>query len=143
MTIDNSFYLLGLIVAISPAILMSLLGIRSLVGRQLSERATAIATEVSVLLGLSASLCILALMLVTGERHVEIELGNWVVLPLAEHDFHFHLKFVFDRLSVPFTILSFVLCGTIGAFTSRYLHREPGYNRFFVLYSIFLLGMIV
>ena len=80
-------------------------------------------------------------MLATGTRHVPIEIGNWVVIP--EQHFHFHLKFVFDRLSVPFAILSFVLCGTIGAFTSRYLHREPGYGRFFVFFALFQLGMIV
>ena len=55
-------------------------------------------------------------------------------------DYHFAVKFVFDRLSVPFVILSFVLCGTIGAFATRYMHREPGYNRFFVLFALFLLG---
>ena len=44
---------------------------------------------------------------------------------------------------MPFAILSFVLCGTIGAFTSRYLHRESGYDRFFVLFAVFLLGMII
>jgi NAD(P)H-quinone oxidoreductase subunit 5 len=36
-----------------------------------------------------------------------------------------------------------MLCGSIGAFAYRYMHREPGYNRFFVLYSIFLMGMII
>src|SRR5262249_43090286 len=46
-------------------------------------------------------------------------------------------------LSVPFAILSFALSGTIGAFASRYLHRERGFNRFFVLYAIFVLGMVV
>ena len=44
---------------------------------------------------------------------------------------------------MPFAILSFVLVGTIGAFASRYMHRERGYNRFFVLYALFLLGMVV
>ena len=53
------------------------------------------------------------------------------------------MKFVYDRLSVPFVILSFLLCGTIGAFATRYLHREPGYNRFFTLYAVFLLGMVL
>ena len=33
-----------------------------------------------------------------------------------------------------------MLCGTIGAFATRYLHREPGYNRFFVLYALFVAG---
>ena len=87
------------------------------------------------------AIAILALMLWTGQRNVPIEVGNWVVLP-QEH-FHFHLKFVFDRLSVPFAILSFVLVGTIGAFANQYLHRESGYGRFFLLYAVFLLGMIV
>ena len=40
-------------------------------------------------------------------------------------------------------ILSFVLCGTIGAFAIRYMHREPGYNRFFMLYAMFVAGMVV
>ena len=44
---------------------------------------------------------------------------------------------------MPFAILSFVLSGTIGAFASKYMHREPGFNRFFVLYAIFVLGMVV
>ena len=57
--------------------------------------------------------------------------------------YHFSVKFVFDRLSVPFAILSFVLSGTIGAFASKYMHRERGFNRFFMLYALFVLGMVV
>ena len=52
------------------------------------------------------------------------------------------MELVFDRLSVPFAILSFLLCGTVAAFATRYMHREQGYNRFFVLYAIFVLGMV-
>jgi len=40
-------------------------------------------------------------------------------------------------------VLTFLLCGIIGVFTSRYLHREPGYNRFFVMYAVFVLGMVM
>lgn len=57
--------------------------------------------------------------------------------------FHFTLKFVFDRLSVPFVIMTFVLCGVIGAFASRYLHRDEGFHRFFIFFSFFQLGMIL
>ena len=67
-------------------------------------------------------------------------LGDWVAIP---HLYHFSVKFDFDRLSVPFAILSFVLSGTIGAFATKYMHRERGFNRFFVLYSLFVLGMEV
>jgi NAD(P)H-quinone oxidoreductase subunit 5 len=121
--------------------LLVLFGGTSLLNRPLSERALARATETSVFVGLLAAITIVVLMLATGVRNVPIEIGDWVVIP--EQHFQFHLKFIFDRLSVPFVILSFVLCGTIGAFTSRYLHREPGYGRFFVFFALFLLGMIV
>ena len=42
-----------------------------------------------------------------------------------------------------FLILALVLCGTVAHFASKYLHRERGYNRFFVLYAVFVLGMVV
>ena len=57
--------------------------------------------------------------------------------------FHFTMKFVFDRLSVPFVIMTFVLCGVISAFASRYLHREEGFHRFFLFFAFFLLGMVL
>src|SRR5262249_4411079 len=82
---------------------------------------------------------ILGLMLATDRRHVPVGLGDWVAVP----HYHFSVKFIFDRLSVPFVILSFVLCGTIGAFASRYLHREPGFNRFFMLYAVFLVVIVL
>lgn len=141
MNADQTFFALGIVVVVSPAVLLAVLGLSSLFGFRLSERSTSRLTKTSVVTGLVAALGILTLMLTTGRRHVPIELGNWVVIP--EQHFHFHLKFTFDRLSVPFAILSFVLCGTTGAFTSRYLHREPGFHRFFVLFAIFLTGMIV
>ena len=141
MTLDTLFYTLGVTVVASPAALLFLFGVTALLDRPLSERTLARCTESAVFVGLLASIAIVALMLIAGIRYVPIEIGNWVVIP--EQQFHFHLKFIFDRLSVPFVILSFVLCGTIGAFTSRYLHREPGYGRFFVFFALFLLGMIV
>jgi NAD(P)H-quinone oxidoreductase subunit 5 len=39
--------------------------------------------------------------------------------------------------------LTFVLSGTIGAFASNYMHRERGYHRFFALFAVFMLGMVV
>jgi NAD(P)H-quinone oxidoreductase subunit 5 len=107
----------------------------------MSELSISRLTQLGVGCGLLGCFGILFLMLLTGYREVPIEIGNWISLE-TEH-FHFHLKFVFDRLSVPFAILSFVLCGTVGAFAKVYLHREPGYERFFLFYAVFLLGMVV
>jgi NAD(P)H-quinone oxidoreductase subunit 5 len=131
--------ILALIVAGAPIALLGILGLSALVGRRLSERTTSGIVQLAIFAGLFAALSILAIMLVNGERHIPIDVGNWVVVP----HYHFSLKLVFDRLSVPFVILSFILCGTIGAFASRYMHREPGFGRFFVLYALFLSGMVV
>ena len=141
MTLESTFQFLGLIVVASPAVLLVVLGLPMLIGKPLSESIQSNFTKASVMTGLSAAVVILGLMLVFDSRHVPIEFGNWVSIP-QEH-FHFHLKFVFDRLSVPFAILTFVLCGTVGAFASVYLHREAGYRRFFLFYAMFLLGMTV
>ncbi|MEQ9379744.1 MAG: proton-conducting transporter membrane subunit, partial [Pirellulales bacterium] len=141
MTVDMLFTGLGICVVAMPSLLLLVFGLTSLVNRPLSEQALARFTQTAVITGLCAAVAILLLMLGTGVRFVPIELGHWVVIP-QEH-FHFHLKFVFDRLSVPFCILTFVLVGTTGAFANRYLHREPGYLRFFVFYAVFLLGMVV
>jgi NADH-quinone oxidoreductase subunit L len=145
MNAETTLHILGIIVVASPALLVAVLGLTSLVGRPLRESAIESCTYASTMIGLLAAIAILFIMLATGNRHVPIELGNWVVIDLPDphHDFHFHLKFVFDRLSVPFVILSFLLCGVVGAFTSRYLHRETGYRRFYICYSFFTLGIIV
>jgi len=141
VTLETVLQFLGLIVVASPAVLLAALGLPMLTGLKLSESVQARLTKAGVVIGLLASVSILVLMLVTGSRHVPIELGNWV--SIEQEHFHFHLKFVFDRLSVPFAVLSFVLCGTVGAFAAVYLHREQGYARFFLLYALFLLGMVV
>ncbi|HVX14734.1 MAG TPA: proton-conducting transporter membrane subunit [Pirellulales bacterium] len=138
--VGQMLFLLGLLVVGSPLLMTCVSGISSLVGYRLSEETTTRLGFWAVVCGLLASVAILLIMLVGGSRHVAIELGHWAEIP---HLYHFSVKFVFDRLSVPFVILSFVLSGTIGAFASRYMHREPGFNRFFSLYSIFVLGMVV
>jgi NAD(P)H-quinone oxidoreductase subunit 5 len=114
------------------------LGISSLLDWRLAEETTSKMVYAATVTGLLAAVVVLVEMLIQGRRHVTIDLGYWVVIP---HHYHFSVKFIFDRLSIPFAILSFVLAGTIGAFASKYMHREPGFNRFFVLYAIFVLGM--
>lgn len=132
---------LGALVLAAPLALCTLLGASALLGHRWAEATVGRFVKSAVLTGLVASLAILALMLAFDTRHVQFELGNKIVVP-QEH-FHLTMKIVFDRLSVPFVVLSFLLCGTIGVFANAYLHREPGYHRFFLLYSLFLLGMIV
>ncbi len=130
---------LGLVVVAAPGLLLACLGLPALLGGKLGERTITRACQAATVAGLLAAVAILALMLAADRRHVAVRLGDWIAVP----PYHFAVTFVFDRLSVPFVILSFLLCGAIGAFASRYLHREIGFNRFFVLYAVFLVGMVL
>ncbi len=138
---DWLFHVLGVTTVVSPLCLLLCLGLTSLSGIKLGESIVSRLTQVAVAVSLFTALTIFAIMIRTNSRFVSIDIGDWVSIP--EQHFHFHLKFIFDRLSVPFLLLSLVLCGVVGAFTRRYLHRESGYHRFFLLYSIFLAGMVV
>lgn len=135
---ETSVRFLGLTVIGAPVLLLLLIGLATLCRYPLSERTIGRAVQTATVFGLLAALAILGLMLLSGDRHAPVELGSWVAIP----EYHFSVKLVFDRLSVPFAILSFVLCGTVGAFANRYMHREAGFHRFFVFYVLFLLGMI-
>lgn len=141
MTLDNFLMVLGALTVLAPALLVAVLGLPGLLGLKLSEKRISLFTSVCVLTGVISASSILACMLFTGIRLVEINVGNWSVIP--EEHFHFTVKFVFDRLSIPFVMMAFVLCGTIGAFARNYMHRDPGFSRFFTFYSFFLLGMVV
>jgi NADH-quinone oxidoreductase subunit L len=130
-----------LVVILAPTLLLACLGMASLLGLALHEQVIARLTQVAVILGATSAVAVLALMVAKDRPYVAVEVGNWVAIPAQ--NFHFHLKFDFNWLTLPFALLSFMLIGTVGAFSSLYLHREPGYQRFFLLYAMFLLGMVL
>lgn len=134
---DGLTNLLGLVIVGSPLALVAALGLASLAGRPLPERWTSRLVQASIVVALAAALWLLGWMLATGVRRVPIHVGHWIAMP----GYHFSIEFLYDRLSVPFVVLTLLLCGTIGAFATRYLHREPGYNRFFFFYAVFVAGM--
>ena len=144
-TTEQIMVFLELLVVAAPLVLVALLGIPSLLGSKLTEESTARACRIAIGVGLLCCLGVLGLMLFTGTRHAVLDLGNWVAIDdgARGHGPHFAVKFEFDRLSVPLAILSYVLCGTISGFAAKYMHREPGFNRFFVLFAVFLAGMVI
>src|SRR5262249_13126625 len=111
-------------------------GLPALLDLRPAERGTTRAVQIVNALGLLLSVLLAILLVVAGRESFTLVLGEWVLVP----HFHFDIKFLFDALSLSMVILSFVLCGTIGAFSGAYMHREPGFQRFHVLYALFVLG---
>lgn len=142
-TAERMLIILEVLVIAAPAVLVLLLGVATLLDSRLSEESTARACRLTVGVGLLACCGVLGAMIGTGTRHAVLDLGNWIELDgETGHRLHFAVKFEFDRLSVPLAMLSFILCGVISSFATKYMHREPGYNRFFTLFAVFLAGMV-
>ena len=137
----TGMHFFGSLVVAAPVLLVAILGLSMLFGFGLGERGIGRLTQRLVSISLLAACGMGISMFIAGEPQHTLNLGNWAELPI-EH-FHFTIKFLFDRLSVPFLILSLALCGVIGAFAARYLHRDEGFSRFFMLFAIFTLGMVL
>lgn len=122
-----------------PAALLFTLGAASLLSRPLTERLTSALAR--VVFGLTA----LALLIAAGlsvpleAQHHTISLGHWFVAGATS----FELRLLADPLSLTFSTLCVVLIGVVAVFSDRYLHREPGYNRYFVSLCLFSLGILL
>lgn len=135
----NIIEFLGWIALGAPLGLLIWFGLCGLFGKALSEAVIANVLRIALILGFFASCGVGVMLLATRQPQVPLPLGDWIV---TAH-YHFKVEFLFDLLSVSYLLLTYVLCGTIGAFSTRYLHKEPGYTRFFVLFVLFLEGMVV
>lgn len=126
-------------VVLAPGVVFALLSLSWLLGWVPGERL------VSTLTGGTFSLCALGVsglvwkLAASGSTPVVVTFGNW----FAVQDYRFPLVFIADRLSLPFLVMTVVLSGLIGQFSSTYLHREPGFFRFFVLLHLFAFGSLL
>ncbi|MBL9130128.1 MAG: hypothetical protein JNG86_02950, partial [Verrucomicrobiaceae bacterium] len=129
---------LGLTIVGMPVLLLGVFFAVFLMNKHLGEDWIGKIIQTTIALSLLAAVSAAGIMLWHRVAQHPIELGDWVITP------HYHLKFEFvlDLLSLSYVMLTLVLCAVIGAFSTRYLHRERGYERFFVLFALFLLGMV-
>ena len=128
-------------VVLAPGIAFGMLASLWLLGWTPSERV------LSWITGLTFSTCALGIAALvwtvasasSGAAVVTVTFGNWFVVG----DYHFPVVLMADRLSLPFLALAVVLSGLIGQFSATYLHREPGFVRFFLLLHLFAFGSVL
>jgi NADH-quinone oxidoreductase subunit L len=123
----------------SPALLLVLLGVASLVNRPLSERWTGLLAASSMALACLALLVAFIVYGVTRPGTQLLSYGAWT----TAYEGGIAIEFLVDRLSLAFAALSTAIAGVVSAFSNRYLHRESGYNRYFVLLAMFVTGMLL
>ena len=123
----------------APAALCALLGGTSILNRPLPERWIGRLASAAMLIAWLAFTAALVVYGVTrGSSHL-VSYGAWS----TSHDGGIALEFLVDRLSLAFAVLSVTIAGIVAAFSNRYLHRERGYHRYFVLFALFVTGMLL
>jgi len=123
----------------SPAVLLALLGGASLVNRPLPERWTGSLAGGAMTIAFAALSVALVVYGAAGTGTRLLSYGAWS----ASHEGGIAIEFLVDRLSLGFAALSAAIAGVVSAFSNRYLHRESGYNRYFVLLAMFVTGMLL
>ncbi len=76
----------------------------------------------------------------------ETENGRLVASPgnlFALGHYSFPMTLLADRTSFPMLALTVILTGLVGGFSFRYLHRERGFFRFFLLLHLFAFGSML
>jgi NAD(P)H-quinone oxidoreductase subunit 5 len=123
----------------TPAFVFVVLGAASLFNRPLPERGTGGLAAAAM-----ATSCLAFLVVLVARGFIQagprlLAYGEWS----TTHEGGIAIEFLVDRLSLGFAALSAAIAGIVSAFSNRYLHREPGYNRYFVLLAMFVTGMFL
>lgn len=90
-------------------------------------------------LGSLALLLVLDALAAIGGPPGQVILGTW----LASGDFAVKLSFTLDALALSVATLVAAIGAVTVRFSVNYLHREPGFHRFFMILSLFLAGMLL
>jgi NADH-quinone oxidoreductase subunit L len=123
----------------APALVLAALGGASLFNRELPERWTAGLAAAAMT---TSCVVFLAALIVHGIAQTGSQLVSYGEWSTAQKG-GIAIEFLVDRLSLGFAALSAAIAGIVSAFSNRYLHRESGYNRYFVLLAMFVSGMLL
>lgn len=122
----------------APALLAAALGLPSLVAGPWREGWIGRATRWTLFVCLAA-LAAAGLAYAAGPRTpVVLRLGDWF-----SEGGGFAFDLLIDGWSLGFAALSVVICGIVSSFSYRYLHREEGFHRYFVLLVAFVGGILL
>ncbi|WP_428267804.1 proton-conducting transporter membrane subunit [Haliangium sp.] len=117
---------------IAPWMAFCIIGLLTWFRRPFGERATTTITGVAFAVGVLSAVAASVTMAVYGVGEYRVNFGTWI--PIEHNSLTFEL--VLDRLSLPFATFGAVLVGIVGAFSRRYLHREAGFVRFYLLLAL-------
>jgi NADH:ubiquinone oxidoreductase subunit 5 (subunit L)/multisubunit Na+/H+ antiporter MnhA subunit len=136
MSADVWFAALALAVVVAPALAFVPVTLALLVGRAPAERTVGRLAFGAVTVSFASAVA-LALLWLTGERAaVDLHVARW----FGVGHYGFDVAYLVDRLSMTLLPLVTGVVLVITRFAIPYLHREPGFARFFGQLMLFAVG---
>ncbi len=130
--------LLPAIVA-APGLVFLFFSVGWLAGWEPRERTVAAATGAAFGAICIAVAVIFAVMWNSNLAALRAPLGDW----FSVGTYGFPVVLIADRLSLPMIAMTAILAGIVGSFSRRYMHREKGFLRFFLLLHLFAFGAML
>ena len=131
--------ILLLLAIIAPLLTVPAVGLRVLLGDRFPPESVAYRlTAFGLIASTAASAMVFANFagLIGEPVSGEIELGRWLQI----EDYEIPFVLTVDRISVTFSLFANILTLMVARFSRTYLHKEPGFVRFFVLLAFFASG---
>lgn len=122
---------------LAPAAFFAVLALSALSGRRMPEAALGWLARGAMAVTAAAVTVMAAVFITSAPEQVLLDVGDWFTYGAG----HFEFAFTVDRFSVGFALLAVYACSVVGAFSFRYLHRDPGYHRYFGQLALFTLGL--
>lgn len=137
MTIESSFPLAVITIAAAPAASFFVLAALWWFGPTPGERLVRAVVMTGNVVSLACALAVAAVVGLGLHAPGTVHVGTW--FDTGEHAFE--LGFHVDSISIVMTLLVAFVTGLIGHFSTRYLHAQRGFARFFLLLALFATGM--
>lgn len=134
--IDNVLSHIGKLIVVAPILSLFAIILDRVFRHEVREIFIKRCLTLSQVVSIAAGFACCGYVILSGKA---LDIGALRLVSLSTQDLSFALRI--DSISAFFVLISCILGGVVGLFASRYLHRDPGYFRFFILYHIFLVGV--
>ena len=135
---------IGAVVFVAPLVTLvclSFLGWTPLKGREnVIKGVVATGQSVALFCSFVVSVAFVREYLLTG-RIMPMTVIHHPLFSFNHHSVDFNLQL--DGMNIWFVLMATVLSNIVGVFSRHYLHRDPGFFRFFYLIVLFLVGVLI
>jgi NADH-quinone oxidoreductase subunit L len=124
-------------VVVLPILAALIIGLGIVVVKNTTERWVAGVAVTAAWLSWMSVVATLGLFVHSPEQVIDERYHVWFTLD----EYAFELGVLLDRLSLTMMCTTGTIVALVASFSRRYLHREPGFSRYFLLLSVFGAGM--